>query len=215
MIGRKLLRAGVLGSLVLSVSTLAPFLVMQIGAIGRLYDVANAPAADALLVLGAQVDPGGKPSSFLAGRLDAAGTLLRSGRARIALISGDGRAGHGETEAMTAYLVNAYGIDPSRLITDPYGLDTYDSCVRAKRVYGLDRLTVVTQPYHLSRAVTLCRRAGIDAFGVRAGCDCWLSGVVRNDIREYLASTKAVWDMITDRDPAVTSPPNDAAKRAG
>jgi vancomycin permeability regulator SanA len=213
MVRRRLLRAGVLGSLVISVGTLVPYLVMQVGAIGRLYDAADAPTADVLLVLGAQVNPDGQPSRYLTGRLDTAGELLRSGRARVALVSGDGA--HGETQAMTRYLIDTLGIDANRVVSDPYGLDTYDSCVRAKRVYGLDHLTVVTQPFHLSRAVTLCRRAGIDAVGVRADCGCVFLGQIRNGLRDYLASTKAVWDMITDRDPAVTSSPNDAVKRAG
>ena len=53
-----------------------------------------------------------------------------------------------------------------RLLLDPWGLDTYDSCVRARDVYGVDRVVVVTQTYHLPRAVGTARLLGLDAVGV-------------------------------------------------
>ena len=31
------------------------------------------------------------------------------------------------------------GVPDDRLMLDPYGLDTYDSCVRAREVYGITR----------------------------------------------------------------------------
>lgn len=169
------------------------------------------------MVLGAQVAPGGAgPLQYLRGRLDTAAALLRAGRARVILVSGDGRGASGdETAVMTAYLTGPAGIPANRVVADPYGLDTYDSCVRARRVFGVTRLLVVTQGYHLPRAVTLCRHAGIDTDGVIARCDrCNPVNLPRNYVRDYFACTKAALDAWRNRKPAVSSPPSDAVRAA-
>jgi vancomycin permeability regulator SanA len=178
---------------------------------GHLYDPAGAPVADVALVLGAQVAPGGTlPMPVLRGRLATAARLVRDGRVAVLLVSGDAHGGSGdETSVMRSYLVGDLGLDPRRVVVDPDGLDTYDSCLRARRVYGLRRLLVVTQAYHLPRAVALCRHAGLDADGVRATCDgCRTVTLVRNAARDFAACTKAAADALVDRDPVVTSPPD-------
>jgi len=170
------------------------------------------PSADVALVLGAQIEPNGtEPMAFLRGRLDTAAALLASGRVRVLLVSGDEHGSSGdETDVMSAYLQRA-GVSPSKIVVDPYGLDTYDSCTRARQVYGITRTLVVTQQYHLARAVTLCRHAGIVTDGVEARCDgCYFSTLAQNKVREYFAYTKAAWDAGTNRAPAIASPPSSA-----
>jgi len=185
-----------------------PYLWTQISASGHRYAEDEAPTADVVLVLGAQVAPGGtEPMPVLRGRLDTAAGLVRAGRARVVLVSGDGTGGsRDETTVMTSYLTRV-GVDPARIVADPSGLDTYDSCLRAKEVYGVGRALVVTQSYHLGRAVALCRHVGIDAEGVAAGCPtCRRITLLRNSLRDVLACTKAAWDALVDRRPAVESP---------
>ena len=170
-----------------------------------------------VLVLGAEVEADGSgPKAFLRGRLDTAAQLIHGGNAKVILVTGDAHGTSGnETTVMSRYLADQHGIAQQRLVTDPYGLDTYDSCVRAKQVYGITKALVVTQAFHLSRAVALCRHAGIDADGVAARCDgCVSLNLVRNALRDYLACTKAAWDVISDRSPAVSSPPSSAVTDA-
>ncbi len=193
-----------------------PWLWTTLAARGHVYDEANAPAADVVIVLGTEVLPDGQPSYRLAGRLETAAALVRSGRARVILVSGDGNGVSGdEPAAMTAYLTGRLGVDPWRVVGDPSGLDTYDSCARARAVYGVDRALVVTQSYHVSRAVALCRHLGLDVDGVTArcsGCSTWL--IVRKGARDYLASSKAAWDAVRRRPPAVRSPVSPAVQDA-
>jgi vancomycin permeability regulator SanA len=209
---RRLVIAGVL--LVLLVS--APWIWTTAVATGHLHDVADAPAADVVIVLGTTVGAAGQPEARLAGRLQTAAELVRAGRARVVLVSGDGGGESGdEPAAMTAYLTGRLGIDPARVVADADGLDTYDSCARARVVYGLRRALVVTQSYHLSRAVTLCRSLGLDVEGVRAKCDgCGTALLARKAARDYFASGKAAWDAVRKRPPAVTSPPSLAIQAA-
>lgn len=203
------------GSVVVALAAI-PFGWTRVAAAGHLYNEAEVTATtDVVLVLGAEVAPGGdQPMPFLRGRLDTAAQLVRDGRARVILVSGDAAGGSGnETSVMARYLVGA-GVSADRIVTDPFGLDTYDSCLRAAKVYGVTRALVVTQPYHLARAVTLCRHVGIDADGVGARCDGCLVNVARNAVRDYFACSKAAWDAVRDRPAGVVSPPSGAIAEA-
>jgi vancomycin permeability regulator SanA len=200
------------GALVLAVGSAAPFVWTRVEAGGHLYSATDptGPSADVVIVLGAQVAPGrSRPYNFLQGRLDTAAALLAAGRARVILVSGDAYGGSGnETAVMSDYLTSI-GVDPSRVVADPYGLDTYDSCVRAREVYGITRALIVTQDHHLARAVTLCRHAGIEADGVVASCpECRWVTRAQSWVRDYFAATKAAWDVWLGRPPEVSSPPN-------
>ncbi|MBL7254167.1 SanA/YdcF family protein [Paractinoplanes lichenicola] len=202
--------------LVLVLLVSAPWIWTTTAAIGHVYDVADAPAADVVIVLGTTVGAGGQPESRLAGRLQTAADLVSTGRARVVLVSGDGGGDSGdEPAAMTAYLTGPLGVDPARVVADPNGLDTYDSCLRARDVFGVRRALVVTQAYHLSRAVTLCRSLGLDVDGVKAKCDgCGRALLAEKSVRDYFASGKAAWDAVRQRPPAVTSPPSPAIQDA-
>lgn len=175
-------------------------------AAGRMFDVDDAPAAPVVIVPGARVR-NGRPMNMLRQRLDVAVALVHDGRARAVLVSGDagGRSGD-EIEAMIGYLVE-HGIDRERIVADPHGLDTYDTAHRALVTYGVRQALVTTQSFHLPRAVALCRRAGIDIAGVRAGNDVRLRTRLRNLLREFVLSRpKAFLELQFPRDPAVTTP---------
>lgn len=207
MFSRKMIRAiaGAIG-VVLAI-VLASAAWVAVVSSGRVHDVADAPDAPVVIVLGSQVRDG-KPMKFLSGRLDAAIEVYDSGRARAILVSGDahGRSGN-EIAAMTKYLVDA-GVDRDKIVGDDYGLDTFDTCARASDTFGVSRALIVSQGLHVSRAVALCRDAGIDAHGIDAECECnWLA-VVRNYAREWLARPKAVLDLLSGRPPAVVTPPD-------
>jgi vancomycin permeability regulator SanA len=197
--------------LILVVIMLAPAAVawVRVSAGGHLYNVADAPAADVVMVLGAQLAPDGSgPMPLLASRLRVGAELVKTGKAGYLLLSGDGNGRSGnETAAMRRYLTEELGVDGTRVILDPYGLDTYDSCARAKRFFGVTRLLVVTSDFHLARAVTLCRGLGLDADGVSSSCpDCTLKTRLWNPFRETFACWKAVVDLVSGREPAVLSP---------
>ncbi|MBX6748436.1 MAG: YdcF family protein [Micromonosporaceae bacterium] len=218
---RRSVRLAALGALALVLAAAGPFVWTRVAAAGHIYSQADltgdsteaggdGPRADVVIVLGGQVAPDRtRPYNFLQGRLDTAAALLAAGRARVVLVSGDGNGQSGnETAVMTDYLASI-GVDPDRVIADPYGLDTYDTCVRARQVYGITKALIVTQGYHLARALTLCRHAGIDADGVVAGCpDCRWSTQAQNWVRDYFAATKAAWDAWRNRPPAIDSPPS-------
>lgn len=133
---------------------------------GHTYAVADVPEAPVALVLGAGLTPNGRPTPFLADRLDLAKALFDAGKVQVVLVSGDNRThAYDEPTAMMDYLI-AHGVPADKVVRDFAGRDTYDSGARAKRIFGVTRLTVVTQSYHLPRAVATCRALGLDANGV-------------------------------------------------
>ncbi|MCZ4521061.1 YdcF family protein [Rhodococcus ruber] len=177
---------------------------------GKVHDVDDAPDAPVAIVLGAQVRDG-KPMRFLAGRLDTAIQLMAAGKIKAILVSGDADGNSGnEIQAMTDYLIE-HGIDPAVIIGDDHGIDTYDTCARAKETFGVERGLIISQPLHVSRAVALCEDMDLEVDGVTADCiDCNTLAVVRNYARELLARPKAVLDLWSGRDPVVVSPPVDS-----
>jgi vancomycin permeability regulator SanA len=164
--------------------------------------VQDVPATPVALVLGAGIR-GDQPSLFLARRLDLALDLYRRGKIRVVLVSGDNRvAGYDEPTVMRDYLT-ARGLPEDRIVRDFAGLDTWDSCARAKRIFGVRRLTVVTQNFHLPRAVALCRAAGLDAWGVGDPSPPRMGATVNGYGREPLAMIKAMASLATRPDPAL------------
>ncbi|WP_446721291.1 SanA/YdcF family protein [Luteococcus sp. H101] len=198
-----------------------PWLVTAVGSAGRVHTVeefaADGDQAPVALVLGAQVLPDGRPSRYLRGRLDRAVELHRRGLVKVILVSGDNGTEHyDEPTTMKRYLTEA-GIPEGDVVTDFAGFDTYDSCVRAKRIFGVDRLVVVTQGYHVPRAVTTCRLVGVDAQGVGdwsvQGTGrlqnvpvLWRLGWARFAVREVPANLKMLADVGLHRTPTMGEP---------
>jgi SanA protein len=154
----------------------------------------------AIIVLGARVYENGDPSNQLEDRLIVASELYKNGFGRKVLVSGDhGRTTYDEVNAMRDYLLSR-GVRSSDIFLDHAGFRTYDTMVRAKKVFLVNDAYVVTQRYHLPRSVFLARRAGIDAHGVIADRRRYRNRV-RDNIREILARAWAVIDCVIGREP--------------
>lgn len=182
-----------------------PLLYQKVLSAGNIYLAENVPQRDVALVLGAGVQPDGHPSPYLAARLDLAHELFRTGRVKVLLVSGDnGERHYNEPDAMRRYLI-AKGVPEGKVVADYAGFDTYDSCVRAVRIFGVTNAVVVTQTYHLARAVATCRAVGLDAVGVgddtvqSLSRDMWSRG----QMREVPAAVKMAWDIGTRRQPVL------------
>lgn len=187
--------------------------IVRGAAAGHLYPLDQVPHAPVGLVLGAQVYPNGTPSRFLRARLDLALLLLQRGTVDRLLLSGDAQAPeYDEPAAMRDHLLAA-GAPEDRLDLDPGGLDTYDSCVRARDVYVVRQVVVVTQSYHLPRAVGTARLVGLEAVGVgdrtvrlTEDGDALNEPWARGWVRDQVACVKTLWDVGTHRHPALPAP---------
>lgn len=169
----------------------------------RIYDATEAPYRDVALVLGAGLSADGTPSPYLSGRLDEAVALYNAGSVSVILVSGDNRTtSYSEPDAMVGYLVEQ-GVPREDVVADYAGLDTYDSCYRARDIFGVTSVTVIGQSYHIARAVTTCRMLGLDAIGVGNeqphGTSTWRWGVVR----ELGSNVKLIVDLVQRREATI------------
>jgi vancomycin permeability regulator SanA len=182
-----------------AVLALTPATWMHLTADDRVRTVADVPASDVAVVFGAGLW-NGRPTPYLAHRLDTAAELYRSGKARVVLVTGDNsRVEYDEPDAMRTYLVER-GVPDARIVSDYAGFDTWDSCVRAKEIFGVDRAVLVTQGFHIRRALALCGSAGVDAYGVGVAEPhdaTWYYG----GVRELAAAGKAALDAALKPDP--------------
>ncbi|MFF9042972.1 vancomycin high temperature exclusion protein [Streptomyces parvulus] len=205
---RRLIRAVVAGC----VLALLPATWMHLVTGDRLRATADVPRTAVAVVFGAGLWDG-EPSPYLAHRLDAAAGLYRAGRIEVVLVTGDNsREEYDEPDAMRAYLVR-HGVPDGRIVSDYAGFDTWDSCVRAKKIFGVDRAVLISQGFHIRRAVALCQEAGVVSYGV--GVDerhdaTWYYG----GVREGLAAGKAALDAAFEPDPRFLGPEEPGVARA-
>lgn len=180
-----------------------PWVAVQAYAAGRQYTAQSVPPGDVALVLGAQIYPDGTPSPFLRGRLDLALELWRAHKVRAVLVSGDNGTEHyNETDGMRNYLIRG-GIPPTKVVGDYAGFDTYDSCVRAQKIFGVNRVTIVSQDYHVPRAIATCRMVGVDAIGVGDTSQHGTNFYPIGRAREVPANLKTFWDVLSRRTPTL------------
>lgn len=197
-------RLAVQGVMVACVLALAPATWLHTVADARVRTAADVPAQQVAVVFGAGLWHG-KPSPYLANRLRTAAELYRDGKVKVVLVTGDNsRVEYDEPDAMRTFLV-AHGVPDSRIVSDFAGFDTWDSCVRARKIFGVERAVLVSQGFHIRRAIALCRAAGIDAYGV--GVDAvhdatWYYG----GTREVFAAGKAALDALFEPDPHFLGP---------
>jgi len=178
----------------------------------RLRTTADVPRTEVAVVFGAGLW-NGEPSPYLAHRLDAAAELYRAGRIEVVLVTGDNsREDYDEPDAMRAYLTR-HGVPDARIVSDYAGFDTWDSCVRAKKIFGVDEAVLISQDFHIRRAVALCREAGVASYGVgvpaRRDATWYYGGV-----REVFASGKAALDAVIEPDPRFLGPEEPGVERA-
>jgi len=179
---------------------------VQIYASGYEYGVDDVPPAPVAIVFGALVYDNGDPSPFLTGRLALGKKLYDTGKVRAILVSGDNsRPDYDEPDVMRQWLID-HGVPANKVVADYAGFDTYDTCVRAHKLFGVDKAIVVTQNFHVPRAITICRHEGIVAYGVGDSSVNYVSEWWQGATREQLAAVKAVWDVVTGRKPVFLGP---------
>ena len=144
-----------------------------------------------VIVFGAYVYDNGQPCPMLEDRLLTGFNTLETGITDRIILSGDhGTRGYDEVNAMKTFIFE-HGIDKETVFLDHAGFSTYDSVVRASKIYQVESAVLVTQRYHLTRAVYIARKNGIEAYGISSDLRNYPKReMMRYIFREWLARTK-------------------------
>mgnify|MGYP005904220141 FL=1 len=143
---------------------------------------------DYMVILGAGIRRG-KPSPMLEDRLKTGISLYNNDISNKILITGDHmNDDYDEVTVMKNYLLE-HGIPEEDIITDNYGISTYDSIYRVKNVYKSNKVVIVSQRYHLYRALFLSDNLDLKSYGVEADLRYYYGQWYR-EIREILARNK-------------------------
>lgn len=160
---------------------------------------------DCIIVPGAQVIDNVRPSLLLRDRLDSAIVLYKAGVSDRILVSGDHRVdNYNEPAVMYAYLI-ANGIPDEAIFMDHYGLDTYDTMLRARDVFQVKTAIVTTQQYHLQRALYIGEKIGLKCEGY-ATVKRYSARMVMHVLREMGARVKAFYETNTNAPATHISP---------
>lgn len=163
---------------------------------GRTYsDPAAIPARHVGLVLGcSRFLPDGRRNSFFDNRIQAAATLIRAGKIRYLVVSGDNHVrGYDEPKDMKDSLVQA-GVPADHIYCDFAGFRTMDSIVRAKEIFSQTEITVISQEFHNQRAIFIAQNRGVDVIAFNAPeVDAYYS--VKTKCRESIARANMLLDL--------------------
>lgn len=144
--------------------------------------------------------PGGGNNLFYKYRVQSILELYKSGKIEQILISGDNaHKSYDEPTMLLKDLLKA-GVPRNRITLDYAGFRTWDSVVRASKIFGLKRYIIVSQEFHLSRALFIAEHFGHEASGYLAQTPGGAS-YLKMTVREHFARILMIWDIIWGTQP--------------
>ena len=195
---RRLFAVGIVGAVCLVAVLGVCWAVIGQAGSGRVFtSAADVPARSVVIVPGALVFPSGRPSQMVGDRVAAAVGLHADGTVAHLLVSGDNSTEqYNEPVAMRTRAMQL-GVPSADITLDYAGVDTWDTCLRAREQFGVTDAVVVTQKLYASRAAALCEAAGIDVAVLAIDpAPLGTQRRWRGRARETLAKVKAVGDLV-------------------
>ncbi len=142
----------------------------------------------------------GRPNQCFYNRVRAAYELLKPGKVKYIIVSGDnGTNKYNEPKDKRDGLLRM-GTTDSAIFLDYAGFRTFDSMLRAQKIFGQSTFIVVSQQFHNKRAVYIARDYGIEAFGYNSEDVNAYMGI-KTRLREFFARAKVFVDFLFDRKP--------------
>lgn len=162
----------------------------------RLYDDTDSiPKNNVGVLLGVnKFASSGRQNLFYTYRINAAVELFEAGKINYVLVSGDNSTEYYDEPTTMKEDLLERGIPEDRIILDYAGFRTWDSVVRASKVFGQESFTVISQAFHNERAVYVGQANDLDVIGFDAR-DVPVSRSPRVWLRERLARVNVVLDV--------------------
>ena len=205
---KKLIKRSVKLGVILILAILLANYHIDYNAKGKLYNsIETIPKNRVGLVLGAgkYVGSGNHVNLYYKYRLEAAFLLYKNKKIEYLLISGDNSTvDYDEPSTFKQDLIDL-GVPEDKIILDYAGFRTLDSVIRAKKIFGLDSFTIISQQFHNQRAIYLAENHDLNVIAFNAKAITGRYGF-KTKIREYLARTKAIIDVVINKQPKFLGP---------
>ena len=142
----------------------------------------------------------GVPNLYFSYRIKAVCDLYFANKIQLVLISGDNRySSYNEPDKFKDDLI-ASGIPENKIFLDFAGFRTYDSMIRANKVFGLSKFTVISQKFQNERAIYIAHKLNLDVVGFNAEDVAQYYGFKTN-VREKFARVKVFIDFLFNKKP--------------
>lgn len=177
-------------------------IIIQVNTNKKLYsNIYQVPKNKVGLLLGtSKYFKDGSQNLYFKYRIHATVNLYFTGKIEKILISGDNSLSYyNEPMDMKKALLKK-GIPDSVIYLDYAGFRTYDSIIRANKIFGLSSYTIISQEYHNQRALYIANSLNHNAIAFNAkNIDSGL--FIGQYIREKLARVKVFIDFIQGKEP--------------
>ncbi|MFC2037010.1 YdcF family protein [Chloroflexota bacterium] len=188
---RRITRTLLMGTLLLLLAGMASFLYLcwQINHTGA---QDQARSADAIIVLGARVQPDGQPGPDLRSRTLHAVDLFHRGLAPYLICTGGYHDDRLSAAAIACDLAIAEGVPADRILLADGSMTTSEDAASARHqaaIHGLQTAILVSHPLHLERARVLFEAEGIVVYPSPTSTD--LAAIPWRD-RAWLTAREAV-----------------------
>lgn len=169
-------------------------------------DLEKIPYQRVGLVLGtARYTKNGLVNLYFKNRINAAAKLYQAHKVDFLIVSGDNsRRDYDEPTAMQLALIES-GVPKEKIFLDYAGFRTNDSVIRAQKVFGQNQLVIISQKFHNQRALYIAKHYNIEAIGYNAA-DVYSAVAVKVALREKLARSKLLLDLLVNRPPKYLGP---------
>ncbi|WP_168169330.1 SanA/YdcF family protein [Kushneria phosphatilytica] len=149
---------------------------------------------------------GGGTNPWYQARLDTASRLYHLDRVEHLLLSGDNHTRYYNEPVVMWRDMKKRGVPASAMTLDYAGFSTFDSLVRAQRIFGARHVVLISQAWHLPRALYIADHVGLQA----TGCVAQTSPPSYHwslRLREWLARAWTIGDLfIWQRQPYFLGP---------
>ncbi len=170
-------------------------------------DVSAIPYNKVGLVLGtSKYARNGRGNLYFQGRVQAVVDLFEANKISFVIVSGDnGTKEYNEPQDMKEALM-AKGIPENKIFLDYAGFRTFDSVIRANKIFGQTDFTIISQQFHNERAIFIARQKGLNAIGFNAK-DVEGYNSLRTRAREKLARVNVFTDLLINKQPKFLGEP--------
>ena len=172
-------------------------IIIQASSYGRVYNsIYKLPKKRVGLLLGtSKYFRDGSPNLYYKHRISATASLFFTGKIEYVLVSGDNSLSYyNEPMDMKNSLIKK-GVPADKIFLDYAGFRTYDSIVRAEKIFGLKSYIVISQEFQNERALYIGSKLGHKSIAYNAKT-IGIGMQIEQYIREKLSRVRVFVDFL-------------------